>query len=234
MSKTLENELKESIENTLNTISKKYPETDVEKIWKSVSIKISKKLKADKLESKNEDEDEDDTKSISSSSSKSSTCCIYKYIKGIQKDEICSSKTKDGNQYCSKHKKYEGSVVKESKKSLPPAKDTKQTIKPTVKKNTSREDIKPVQRLFRAHKKTGKLWHPETGLVIKSTKDRVVIGKIVEDNFFDLTEEDIDLCKKWRFAIEIKDEIKEEPKEEKKISSDEDDEDEEDEEDEEE
>lgn len=219
MSKALENELKESIDNTLTIISNKYPEIDIEKIWKSVSIKISKKLKTNKEEVK--DLDTDDTKSVSSNSSKSSkssskSSCIYKYIKGIQKDEICNAKTKDGNQYCSKHKKYEGTnTLKEDKKSLPPVKETKQTIKPAIKKNNSREDIKPVQRLFRAHKKTGKLWHPETGLVIKSSKDRVVIGKIVEDKLIDLVEDDIDLCKKWRFAIEIKDEIKEKDDEKK-------------------
>ena len=194
MSKTLEKELIDSINTELDKIIKKYPETDIEKIWKSVCIKISKNLKTEEKGEKSENE-------IKSNSAG----CIYKYIKGIQKDEICGSKTKDENKYCSKHKKYEGTVVKEDIKVSPIPKETKQTIKPTIKKNNAKE-IKPVQRLFSKHQKTGKLWHSETGLTLKSGKDRFVIGKIVDDVMLDLTEEDIELCKKWRFALEKKEE----------------------------
>jgi hypothetical protein len=198
MSKTLEKELIDSINTEFDKIIKKYPETDIEKIWKSVCIKISKNLKTEKTP----ENTENDTQSNSSG-------CIYKYIKGIQKNEICGSKTKDEKKYCSKHKKYEGTVVNEEIKVSPITKETKQTIKPTAKKINAKE-IKPVQRLFSKHQKTGKLWHSETGLTLKSGKDRFVIGKIVDDVMLDLTEEDIELCKKWRFALEKKEEKKEE------------------------
>ena len=65
------------------------------------------------------------TSEVSKSSSIKSTdtglVCPYVFTRGENKGEICGCKPKNGNKYCSKHKKYEGEPQKE-KKVLPSGK----------------------------------------------------------------------------------------------------------------
>lgn len=43
------------------------------------------------------------------------------------------------------------------------------------------------------------IWHPESTLVFKSQKERLVIGRIVDDEFQSLDEDAIALCDEWKF-----------------------------------
>ena len=43
------------------------------------------------------------------------------------------------------------------------------------------------------------IWHPESTLVFKSQKERLVIGRIVDDEFQSLDEDAIALCVEWKF-----------------------------------
>ena len=43
------------------------------------------------------------------------------------------------------------------------------------------------------------VWHPESGLVFKSQKERLVIGSYVNDNLVDLDEDSLALCEEWNF-----------------------------------
>jgi nitrogen fixation/metabolism regulation signal transduction histidine kinase len=43
------------------------------------------------------------------------------------------------------------------------------------------------------------VWHPESGLVFKSQKERLVIGSYVGGNLVDLDDEALTLCEEWNF-----------------------------------
>ena len=47
------------------------------------------------------------------------------------------------------------------------------------------------------------LWHPESRLVFKSKKERIVVGRLSEDNQETVVDEMvIDLCGQWKFKID--------------------------------
>ena len=43
------------------------------------------------------------------------------------------------------------------------------------------------------------IWHPESTLVFKSQKERLVIGRYVDEQLIPLDEEALDLCDEWKF-----------------------------------
>ena len=226
----IEYSIKNVIEDFLFLIVEKHPEIkteDLQKIWNDVSntskpsvvcsIKHIKSKVSTSPVNKDVEEDKEfdnnhENKSIKKSSSTGG--CPYEYIKGGVKGSICGSKIATGKTYCSRHKKYEG-TVKEEKKAVPVPKSTqKNTIKPVKNKPVS-PPVKAVSRVLYKHKVTGKLWHPETMLVFRSAKERIVIGKIIEDDkMIDLTNVDIDTCRKWGFAFSPKKDEEDEEEEE--------------------
>ena len=61
------------------------------------------------------------------------------------------------------------------------------------------------------------VWHPESGLVFKSQKERLVIGSYVNDTLVDLDEDSLALCEEWNFKPDeslLANEDEEEPEEE--------------------
>ena len=212
-----------AIKEYINNIYSQHPEIPngkLEELWNctansvqlSVSFKgssTSSKSKPTPIKSKptpvkskpkdsDDDDDDDDKKSQSEQSG-----CIYKYIKGANKDQLCGSKPKEGNVFCSRHKKHEGIEIKE-RKLTPSSKMTNTAF--TQEKSKPKSVAKDVQRVLRKHKILGKLWHQESGLVFKCAKDRVVIGKCVNDTLNKLTESDIEECRKWGFSFNAIDE----------------------------
>ena len=207
LTKVIESAIKNAIEEYVQCISQKYDDVDVdelENIWNDVSktMKISVSFKKST-----------DGNSTTSSPKKGddNSDCPYLYIKGDKKGQPCGAKAKEGNIYCSRHKKHEGTIPKE-RTALPETK--KSSIRPN--KSKSRSPAKSVQRVLRKHKEIGKLWHPESTLVFRSAKDRIVIGKCVENKLVPLVKSDYDECRKWCFAFEQPeesddDDLKEEP-----------------------
>ena len=126
-------------------------------------------------------------KKSSSPSSSTKIKCAYKYIKGKQQGEMCSSNAKDNSQYCSKHMKFEDSGQKEIKYNPLPA---------PVEKS--------VDRLVRLNKELNQWWHVESKLVFKSNKEKIVVGIVKDDIYSDLCEDDIEECNKYGFKYEIK------------------------------
>ena len=53
------------------------------------------------------------------------------------------------------------------------------------------------------------IWHPESKLVFKSSKDKVVIGRYENDELISLDDECLELCAKWKFKYD-KDLVQEE------------------------
>jgi len=127
--------------------------------------------------------------------------CPYIYTKGEKEGESCNIKPKGGTVFCTRHKKYEGTEPKQ-KKVLP---SSKKSISP----NTGLKkipDVNAVNTVLRKNKALDKLWHLATGMVFKSVKERVVIGKCVDDKLVSLSTEDIEVCMAHGFAYENPDE----------------------------
>ena len=143
-----------------------------------------------------------------SSSTVATGCgCPYIFSKGKNKGQTCNKKAAKGQTYCSRHNKYEGSVQKTTKKTLPMAKKTEK------KDNTTK--TKKVSKILRKNHVINHLWHEHTRLVFKSAKERVVIGICKDDEIHPLTEEDILVCKEYSFAY-VQEKVEEKKVEEKK------------------
>jgi hypothetical protein len=141
------------------------------------------------------------TSEVSKSSSIKSTdtglVCPYVFARGENKGAVCGCKPKNGNKYCSKHKKYEGETPKE-KKVLP---NGKKSIVSPSKKVSPKE--KGPETILRKHKVLNKYWNRETDMVFKSPTEKIVVGKCVNDKLVSLTEEDIEVCKSRRWKYEV-------------------------------
>jgi anaerobic selenocysteine-containing dehydrogenase len=66
------------------------------------------------------------------------------------------------------------------------------------------------------------IWHPESKLVFKSSKDKVVIGRYENDELISLDDECLELCAKWKFKYD-KDLVQEEEDDENEEEHDEED-----------
>jgi len=220
LTKQIEYAIKSAVEEFVQLINRKYEKVDLEElqnIWNNVStsMKISVSFKKEYKTVPKNNSPQTDTKVNTSG-------CPYVFTKGAKKGECCGSKPKAGKVYCSRHSKFEGTEPKKLEE-LPESRD-KPRIRPTQTKTKS--DPKPIQRVLRKNKEIGKLWHPESDLVFKSAKERVVIGKCVENKLVSLQKSDLDTCKQWGFKIDeentIEDEDEDEDEDEEKTIEDED------------
>lgn len=128
----------------------------------------------------------------------SSNGCPYIYTKGEKEGESCGIKPKGSVVYCTRHKKYEGQEPKQ-KKVVPCA---KKSIAGNTPSKVSAPVAKEVNTVLRKNKVIDKLWHSSTGMVFKSAKERVVIGKFVDDKILSLTQDDINICMSHSFAYD--------------------------------
>ena len=194
--KEIEKNIKNSVVEFIQVVATKYDldSSELLELWESdVSTSKSKIVKTvPKAPS-----------SVKSDTSSTGSCegCPYIYTKGEKEGQTCNIKPKGGVVYCTRHKKYEGQEPKQKK------------IMPTIKKSISGNisglkkpsPSKPVNTVLRKNKAIEKLWHSTTGMVFKSAKERIVIGKCVEDKLLPLTSEDIEVCMAHSFAYEIED-----------------------------
>jgi hypothetical protein len=68
---------------------------------------------------------------------------------------------------------------------------------------TKKEPVKKeVNTVLRKNKAIDMLWHSATGMVFKSAKERIVVGKCVNDKVLPLTKDDIEICMSHSFAYE--------------------------------
>lgn len=106
--------------------------------------------------------------------------CQYVYVKGQKAGSSCSHKRKKDSEFCSQHSK---------KKEEPQV----------VVVETAKEAPKKPNPVLRMNKIINKWWHPETGLVFKSSEEKIVIGIYKEESVHDLTEEDVATCVTHKF-----------------------------------
>ena len=181
----------------IKSITENYQQTNENELLKMWTACLEGKKLDIKLKSKEE----------SSNQHVSISGCPYKYIKGDKLGKNCGTKAKDGDIYCSIHKKYEG-LEKKEKKILPERKKTSEPkVEPKVETKTALQKISSKselgsQPILRKHKITNRLYHPESLLVFKSSSEKVVVGKIVDDQVQKLSSKDIELCKKYFFRFE--------------------------------
>ena len=63
--------------------------------------------------------------------------------------------------------------------------------------------------VFKKLQGTSHIWHKDTGLIIRSPSDKIVIGRYIDDEITPLDEEGIELCNKMKFKYEIPEEVEE-------------------------
>ena len=187
--KNIESAIKYALEEYIKRITDKHDisSSDLESLWNDVSSDMKISISTRNLTTKN------NSKSPTQEDTSSTTnVCSYLFSKGAKKGEICGSKTKIGT-YCSRHKDHKDDSDKDDKKKV---------VKPKPAKKVSPVSTKSI--VLRRNKDIGnKLWHPETQLVFKSTKDKTVIGKADGQKIIALSDDDIDNCKRMGFAFEI-------------------------------
>ena len=117
--------------------------------------------------------------------------CEYTYHKGAKSGQTCGANVRKGGIYCSRHKKFESVVFHHKMKHYPVG-------------HRPLEDPKKI--IIRKLRNTTHLWHPTTRLVFRSKESKQVFGVHRNGEIEELTVKDIDVCKRWGFAIENKNE----------------------------
>lgn len=204
--KEIENIVDKAITNFVKTISDKYDidENELLLLWnnKNEEKPIVKNSKVNKI-TKETKEVKEEVKEEIKDIVKTESTCQYIIKKGANEGKECGCKVKDESTMCYKHKKYEGTIPKQ-KKIIPASK--KPLVEITNKNdNTAKSDTNIAHNILRKHKTLDKLWHSETGMVFKSAKERIVIGKCVDDKLIPLSSIDINVCMEYSFAYETQD-----------------------------
>ena len=190
------------LKNFSKIVSDKYnvPFDELMELWNDENI-----LKNDKSISNFSNEMNNTKNSKNTNSSNSSNSCIYKYKRGDKKNTTC------GNKICKKYTTgfYCIYHVNEENKSPKVPKDELSSV--PVKES------KPKEKLAIRKNKYGNFVHEPTQLVFKSYTEKVVTKKQSEDGkLTDLSEEDIENCKKYGFKYEINEESENEDENEEK------------------
>jgi len=109
--------------------------------------------------------------------------CSFVLLRGARAGTVCGAKNKKNSDFCCQHSKKnvtekEIVVIETNNKALPPKKPN------------------PVLRM---NKIIGKWWHPDSGLVFKSSEEKIVIGIFKNNQLVDLSEEDVQACVAHKF-----------------------------------
>ena len=117
--------------------------------------------------------------------------CKHKFTRGAKKDQLCGKNCVE--EYCGVHKKAHMNSTP-IPTPLPKSESTN-----SINGESSRDQI-----VIKKNFKHGVFWHPATRLVFKSSDERIIVGKLSIDgeNIKPLIREDIEECKKWKFAYQ--------------------------------
>jgi hypothetical protein len=112
--------------------------------------------------------------------------CGYIAQRGKNAGIVCGKKAKKESDFCSVHSKKTGTVA-------------------TIEVETKNEPVpKKPNPVLRKNHIIGKWWHPDSGLVFKSSDEKIVIGIYKDDQLVDLTEEDVATCISYKFKYVTK------------------------------
>ena len=173
---------------------------ELEKIWNDENGSIKVKVQAKPKETINK---EKSAKKVDENKSEGGGC-PYVFSKGEKAGNICGSKPKNGNEYCSKHKKSaeSGGDDKNVKKSESKKSNSISEKSSSTTKKKSPATKKPLERIIKHNKDIDKYWNAETQLVFKSKDDRVVYATFRGDELKGLTDDDILLCEQYGFKFD--------------------------------
>ena len=110
--------------------------------------------------------------------------CSYVYTRGVKAGQSCPNRKKQDSSYCSQHTKK--------------PKDVAAAAEPTIEVTATEPPKKP-NPVLRMNKVVNKWWHPDTGLVFKSSDEKIVIGIFKDDTIHDLSEDDVKTCVSYKF-----------------------------------
>jgi len=199
----IQNIIDMSIGMFIKNVSEKYEidKEELEKLWKGVNVSETPNsfvTQQQPQQKKTTIITKPSPSKTDSSSNGTSEGCPYVYTKGEKEGQVCNTKAKGGVVFCTRHKKYEGTEPKQ-KKILPSTKKSIAGNTPVAKKSPVKKEVNTV---LRKNKAIDMLWHSSTGMVFKSAKERIVIGKCENDKILPLTKDDIEVCMAHSFAYE--------------------------------
>ena len=159
-------------------------------------------------------------KRVADSKEKGDECnslCMYVFErkgKNNIKGEQCGTKTKGDAKYCSKHKnkeKLDSDDKDKCKKTKPPrprvpskkkkVEKTEEVITDTKIEKDKDTELKP-KIILKKHKNLGVFYHAETRFVFESPLERIIIGKLLDDDIIDpITDSDKPQIEKYQFVI---------------------------------
>jgi hypothetical protein len=130
--------------------------------------------------------------------------------KNNKKGDVCGVNIKGDGEFCSKHKKEKKEKTEEEKpkkSKLPkpqvPSKKKKKEEE-IIKDEVIEKEIKEAKPkvILKKHKNLGIFYHAETRFVFESPMDRIIIGKLTDEDLIDqLTKEDEKLIEKYKFIV---------------------------------
>lgn len=124
--------------------------------------------------------------------------CPYKWIKGQKAGQICGTKSKHGL-YCSTHKKYENTEQRQ-RNIVPVCARTelaKKKQENNIEKDVKSNEVKVQNRTtFRKNKELNLYINTTNNFAFSSVKDKIIVGKIVDNKLVKLNEEDKEECER--------------------------------------
>ena len=124
--------------------------------------------------------------------------CKYTYTRGKKSNTVCDSKILNSdNDYCSKHIKYKEDKDEETYNSRHDNDGNDGNDG-----NEKPSDNTQNQLIILMNKVINKFVHKETGFIFFSREKLYVYARLINDEIYKLTEEDIAICKLYRFKCD--------------------------------
>lgn len=114
--------------------------------------------------------------------------CAWMITKGkASGGKVCGATVKGETDFCSRHAKNANKV--------------QDKVQDKVEEPIVQEKEKPI--IVSLDKKTGRWTHKDSGFVMKSKEERIVNGKIANGVVVDISEDDVELLKTFKFKYEL-------------------------------
>lgn len=139
--------------------------------------------------------------------------CVYVFErtgKNNKKGDVCGVKIKGEGDLCSKHKDKKTNSDKKDKKKIPKPripskkKKEKENVGEVIEDDIIEKEIKEAKPkvILKKHKDLGVFYHAETRFVFESPIERIIIGKLSDDDLiYPITDDDEPMVKKYKFIV---------------------------------
>jgi hypothetical protein len=124
---------------------------------------------------------------------------------------VCGVKIKGEGDLCSKHKDKKTNSDKKDKKNKIPKpripskkKKEKENVGEVIEDDIIEKEIKEAKPkvILKKHKDLGVFYHAETRFVFESPIERIIIGKLSDDDLiYPITDDDEPMVKKYKFIV---------------------------------